>query len=176
MKKNIRQLIIMLCLLVAPLGLSAQSIVFHLSDGDMTLDLPATFTVTPAGDMLLIGIGNGQNLTLSKDDVQCVTYRDADGVQRVDVADITTIVSLLKSSSQSSGTAPADVEAVDLGLPSGTLWANMNIGATSPENSGDYFAWGETSGYNNGKVEFEWSNYKWSEGTLTDITKYCNWD
>ncbi len=176
MKKILRQLIIILCLLAAPLGLSAQSLVFHLSDGDMTLDLPATFTVTPAGDVLLIGIGNGQNLTLSKDDVQCVTYRDADGAQRVDVGDIATIVSLLKSSSQSSGTAPADVEAVDLGLPSGTLWANMNIGATSPENSGDYFAWGETSGYNDGKVEFEWSNYKWSEGTLTDITKYCNWD
>ena len=176
MKKILRQLIIILCLLAAPLGLSAQSIVFHLSDGDMTLDLPATFTVTPAGDMLLIGIGNGQNLTLSKDDVQFVTYLDADGAQRVDVGDIATIVSLLKSSSQSSGTAPANVEAVDLGLPSGTLWANMNIGATSPENSGNYFAWGETSGYNNGKVEFDWSNYKWSEGTYTDITKYCNWD
>lgn len=37
-------------------------------------------------------------------------------------------------------------EYVDLGLPSGTLWATMNVGATSPEDYGDYFAWGETEG------------------------------
>lgn len=39
--------------------------------------------------------------------------------------------------------APAYVKAVDLGLPSGTLWANMNIGATTPEGRGNYYAWGE---------------------------------
>ena len=32
---------------------------------------------------------------------------------------------------------------VDLGLPSGTLWATCNVGATTPEGYGDYFAWGE---------------------------------
>lgn len=36
---------------------------------------------------------------------------------------------------------------VDLGLPSGTLWATMNIGAEGPEDYGLYFAWGETEGY-----------------------------
>ena len=36
-------------------------------------------------------------------------------------------------------------EFVDLGLPSGTLWATCNVGADSPEEFGDYFAWGETS-------------------------------
>jgi hypothetical protein len=35
-------------------------------------------------------------------------------------------------------------EAIDLGLPSGTLWASWNLGATKPEESGDYYAWGET--------------------------------
>ena len=34
---------------------------------------------------------------------------------------------------------------VDLGLPSGVKWATRNIGASSPEDYGDYFAWGETS-------------------------------
>ena len=34
---------------------------------------------------------------------------------------------------------------VDLGLPSGLLWATCNVGATTPEEYGDYFAWGETS-------------------------------
>lgn len=37
--------------------------------------------------------------------------------------------------------------AVDLGLPSGTLWADKNVGATSPEDPGAAFAWGETTGY-----------------------------
>ena len=40
--------------------------------------------------------------------------------------------------------APANAVAVDLGLPSGTKWANMNVGAEKPEDYGDYFAWGET--------------------------------
>ena len=36
-------------------------------------------------------------------------------------------------------------EYVDLGLPSGLLWATCNVGANTPEEYGDYFAWGETS-------------------------------
>lgn len=36
---------------------------------------------------------------------------------------------------------------VDLGLSSGLLWADRNIGASSPEEPGTYFAWGETEGY-----------------------------
>lgn len=38
-------------------------------------------------------------------------------------------------------------EYVDLGLPSGTLWATCNIGADNPEDTGLYFAWAETKGY-----------------------------
>ena len=36
-------------------------------------------------------------------------------------------------------------EMVDLGLPSGTKWANMNVGASRPEDYGNYYAWGETA-------------------------------
>lgn len=36
---------------------------------------------------------------------------------------------------------------VDLGLPSGTLWADRNVGATSPEHYGSYFQWGDTNAY-----------------------------
>lgn len=39
---------------------------------------------------------------------------------------------------------PSGPEAIDLGLPSGTKWANMNVGATKPEDYGGYYAWGET--------------------------------
>lgn len=65
-------------------------------------------------------------------------------------------------------------EYVDLGLPSGTLWATCNVGAKSPEEYGDYFAWGETSGYNSGKTNFDWSTYKWCKGSNTTLTKYCS--
>ena len=66
-----------------------------------------------------------------------------------------------------------EYEYVDLGLPSGTLWATCNIGATTPEDYGDHFAWGETEGYNDGKTTFDWETYKWCEGSYTTMTKYC---
>lgn len=46
---------------------------------------------------------------------------------------------------------------VDLGLPSGTKWATTNVGAYSPSDYGDYFAWGETST----KSSYDWSNLKY---------------
>ena len=59
--------------------------------------------------------------------------------------------------------------AVDLGLPSGTLWADRNVGADSPEAYGDYFAWGETEP----KDYYDWSTYKWCNGSYDTQTKYC---
>ena len=59
---------------------------------------------------------------------------------------------------------------VDLGLPSGTLWATCNVGADSPEEFGNYFAWGETTG---GKTNFNWTTYNWCEGNGYTFTKYC---
>ena len=61
-------------------------------------------------------------------------------------------------------------EYVDLGLPSGTLWATKNIGANKPEEYGDYFAWGETKP----KKEYTWETYKWCNGTSDYMTKYNN--
>ena len=60
-------------------------------------------------------------------------------------------------------------EYVDLGLPSGTKWATMNVGADSPEDYGDYFAWGETES----KETYDWSTYKWYNGSYDTMTKYC---
>lgn len=62
-------------------------------------------------------------------------------------------------------------EYVDLGLPSGTLWATTNVGASSPEEPGDYFSWGETRGYKSGKRNYSWGNYKYYKNK--QITKYC---
>ena len=62
---------------------------------------------------------------------------------------------------------------VDLGLPSGTLWAYTNVGASRPEEYGNYFAWGETEPYDeNGKTTFNWSTYKWCNGSSSTLTKY----
>ena len=67
--------------------------------------------------------------------------------------------------------SPSGVQAVDLGLS--VKWANMNIGATSMEDYGDYFAWGETVGYNGGKKTFNTSTYKYYMSTTTSgYTKY----
>ena len=61
-------------------------------------------------------------------------------------------------------------EYVDLGLPSGTLWATMNVGASSPEDYGDYFAWGETTP----KQDYSEDNYKWYNTVTGKYTKYSS--
>ncbi len=69
--------------------------------------------------------------------------------------------------------SPNDFVFVDLGLPSGTLWANRNLGAPSSNDYGNYYAWGETTGYDQGKTTFSWKNYKYCKGTSNSLTKYC---
>ena len=61
-------------------------------------------------------------------------------------------------------------EWVDLGLPSGTLWATCNVGANSPEEYGDYFAWGETTPKNN----YSWSTYFDTDDGGSTFKKYNN--
>ena len=60
-------------------------------------------------------------------------------------------------------------EYVDLGLPSGILWATYNVGASKPEEGGDYFAWGETKP----KARYSWDTYKWCNGNEKTLKKYC---
>ena len=72
---------------------------------------------------------------------------------------------------------------VDLGLSDGTLWATMNVGASHPEDYGDYFAWGETKP----KEQYDWKSYTWfdsrtygKENGLTELlpeddAAYVNW-
>lgn len=59
-------------------------------------------------------------------------------------------------------------EIVDLGLPSGRKWASFNVGASAPEEYGDYYAWGETEP----KADYSWETYKWSNGNEYSLTKY----
>lgn len=65
---------------------------------------------------------------------------------------------------------------VDLGLPSGTLWATCNVGASKPTQSGLYFQWGDTVGYKAEQVgkdkQFSCDDDKW--GDYPNLTKYVN--
>lgn len=62
-------------------------------------------------------------------------------------------------------------EYVDLGLPSGILWAACNVGADTPEDYGDYFAWGETEP----KERYDWKSYRYGNfrHDRYELNKYC---
>ena len=92
---------------------------------------------------------------------------DVDQDGSVGISDVSALIDYLLN-----GTWPDETdehEWVDLGLPSGTLWATCNVGATAPEEYGDYFAWGETEP----KDVYSWETYKWCNGSDTTLTKYC---
>ena len=88
---------------------------------------------------------------------------NSDGV--VNIVDVTTLIDIILLDELPQD----DHEWVDLGLPSGTLWATCNVGADNPEDYGDYFAWGETEP----KEVYNWSTYKWCNGSYDTLTKYC---
>ena len=73
---------------------------------------------------------------------------------------------------------------IDLGLPSGLLWADRNIGAASPEDIGLYFQWGDVQGYTaeqvgngEGLKYLDWNDYKFSiDGSSLNLSKYNETD
>lgn len=115
-----------------------------------------------------------------------VKQYDVNNSNNANVGDITTVVKALNngSSADVNRDGKSDIkdinsiahytlhningyDFVDLGLPSGTLWATCNVGATKPEEYGHYFAWGETTT----KTSYTWSNYAFSNDGKT-FTKY----
>ena len=176
--KTFRQLSLLLCLLLAPLCVKAQKLVFHECGGvETSITLPADLHISAGGDLVTFSSGSA-SVDIPLGSALAVTFRgkkgDVNEDRTIDVADISNIVDIMAGTGDedsSTGKAPAGAVAVDLGLPSGTKWANMNIGAEKPEDFGLYFAWGETQGYtadiSDGR-RFDWANYKWmSEGQST---------
>lgn len=88
-------------------------------------------------------------------------------------AEIAKLLAQLKTAAGIGGSTE-NVEYVDLGLPSGNLWATCNLGASSPEAYGDYYAWGEVEP----KQKYTYPNHKWyKEGAPSlGFTKYNNED
>ena len=98
------------------------------------------------------------------DDGSAMVAGDQDGDGYITVGDVTWVYNVLLYVSHDDGH-----DYIDLGLPSGTLWATTNVGANAPEDFGDYFAWGETEP----KDVYDWGTYKWCMGNYNTMTKYC---
>lgn len=116
--------------------------------------------VTWSSDNEAVATVEGGTVTGNGEGTCTVTCTAADGSEESDECEVTVTE------------APIIVdgrEYVDLDLPSKTLWATCNVGASSPEGYGDYFAWGETEP----KEEYSWGNY--AHGTAASspsMTKY----
>ena len=73
-------------------------------------------------------------------------------------------------------------EYVDMGLPSGTLWAKCNLGAESETDNGLLYQWADTQGYTESQVgsgsgqkyfdTFDWTDYKFADTQNHTVTKY----
>ena len=144
------------------------------SDSDV---LTVKYTVKPkSGSLIEVTDLNGDG-KMDEADIMFIVSRimgtqktdlmkaDINGDTKVNAVDIVAYVKCLKTAS-TTGTL-AGHEWVDLGLPSGTKWATCNVGASKPEDYGDYYAWGETST----KTNYSSSNYKNKDNySLGDIS------
>lgn len=143
------------------LTLLAFSVTFSASAGNLKGDVDGDGNVGISDVTALIDyiLGNGAyGIDMGQADV------NGDG--NLGIADVTDLIDIILK-----GTMGDDDEHqwVDLGLPSGTLWATTNIGADNPEEFGDYLSWGEIRP----KGAYEWNNYKWCAGSYNTMTKYC---
>lgn len=87
---------------------------------------------------------------------------DINGDGTTDISDVVTLVNVILNGGNSLTCPDSNhPHAVDLGLPSGTLWSCCNVDAPSPEGYGGYYAWGET----NVKLVNDWSTYTLCNGT-----------
>ena len=122
--------------------------------GDVNGDLEVNIAdVNAVIDIILGGSGN-------------TVAADVNGDGEINIADINAVIDIILGR---NAEPEPEHDWVDLGLPSGTLWATCNVGANSPEEFGHHFAWGETEP----KDVYDWSTYKWCNGSYTTITKYC---
>ena len=123
--------------------------------GDVNGDLEVNVAdINAAIDVILGGSSN--------------TAADVNKDGEINIADINAIIDIILAG---GAPTPYDHEWVDLGLPSGTLWATCNVGANTPEDYGYHFAWGETEP----KEVYNWNTNKWGyydENGKLHLTKY----
>lgn len=142
-------------------GLSAQTLVFHENDGGQTVvPLPADMHIEASSGVVTFTSGSAR-VDIPLGAVKVISFRgkkgDVNEDMTVDVADIATILTIMSGKGDDTEPeTPEEPEAyttcpddhhphmIDLGLPSGTKWACCNVGASKPEDYGNYYAWGET--------------------------------
>lgn len=135
-------------------------------------------TTEPTAQMLNFGEIAVQHAT----EESCLYIKDNDGnlIKFIPSGEIKTMVDHVSIDCGFYGLEP-EHEYVDLGLPSGTLWATENIKDANGNEL--YFAWGETQGYTSGQVgtdkNFTWEDYAfgpidWTDQTNYGTTKYNN--
>lgn len=106
-----------------------------------------------------------------------------DGIDWVDIPEGITNEDVEKAIDEALYESVESVECVDLGLPSGLLWATCNLGANKETDYGLYFQWGDTKGYkticteaesdgNDDAHYFDWRQYKYSGSSSSLVTKY----
>ncbi len=148
MKKILQFIVILLGMLIFPAVAYAQDIYADVN-GDHEVNIADVNAII---NVILGGSGNN-------------APADVNGDHEVNIADVNVVINIILGCTPPS----QEHEWVDLGLPSGTLWATCNVGANTPEEYGDYFAWGETAPKN----YYDWSTYKWCKGSYNTLTKYC---
>lgn len=127
--------------------------------------------------ILLLGSMTAQAQTVTMPDGSTRPLGDMDGDGEVNISDVTALVNKILGKTL----APVSVlscpddhhpHLIDLGLPSGTLWSCCNVGASSPEGYGSYYAWGETQTkdvYNWDTYQYGYYNYDGDYSHLVDI-------
>ena len=165
-------------IMVVGVGEGTATITVTTADGWANPDYCEVTVYTLLGDVNTDGFVDIDDVTILiarvlGDESQAFKLANADvnGDNYLDIDDVTVLVDFLLSGEWSWEEPQDGHEWVDLGLPSGTLWATCNVGASSPEEDGDYFAWGETEP----KDSYDVSNYKWCkwDGSYYRLTKYC---
>jgi uncharacterized protein YjdB len=126
------------------------------------IDTKITGDVNNDGEVTIADVNAVINVILGGSSSQ---RADVNNDGEITIADVNSIIDIILGSHSQQ----ENHDYVNLGLPSGTLWATMNVGACSPEDYGDYFAWGETTS----KQVYEFETYKWYNNTYYTYTKYC---
>ena len=123
------------------------------------------YSSTVSGSKLYIDT-NGKITALAACEAT-ITVRCKDNAYKYDTCHV------IVTDGSGSGSGSGGDEAVDLGLPSGLKWRSMNVGASKPEDYGNYYAWAETSP----KSSYTSSNYKYPATSYSDgITIYKKYD
>lgn len=135
---------------------------------------------------------NNQTLQWSSSDITVATVDNTGKVNAKAKGKVTIKVTANDGSGASAScevvvSSPCPSGAVDMGTKTADgyklYWATCNIGASNPEDYGDYYAWGEIEPYYSSqnpltwkkgkKNGYHWASYKWANGAADKLTKYC---